>query len=162
MSEVPSVRDRILDAVAELLESRGLKHLNTNALAAAAGVTPPTVYRHFDNKEAAVVALADRFIGAERLWMKNASASIEASTTIEELLNTLIDAYWNAAKRQRGIVALRGAMRVWPELREVEETSLANSTRLGCRTASGSLGDSGTENADPDLAPYRGDRVFNR
>lgn len=130
MSERPSVRERILDAAAELLESKGLRHLNTNALAAAAGVTPPTVYRHFDNKEAAVVALAARFIEAEQLWIKNASASIGASATIEEFLNTLIDAYWDAATEQRGIVALRGAMRVWPELRDAEETSLANSTRL--------------------------------
>ncbi|MEM8767119.1 MAG: TetR/AcrR family transcriptional regulator [Pseudomonadota bacterium] len=130
MSGRTEVRERILDAAAEILESRGLKQLNTNSLASAAGVTPPTIYRHFENKEAVVAALADRFIEAERDWLKQATVILSSDATVAEIIDALIDAYWRAAKEQRGIVALRGAMRVWPELQTAEETSLANSTTL--------------------------------
>lgn len=130
MNDKANIRDRILDAAAEILESKGLKALNTNALAAWAGVTPPTVYRYFENKESVVAALADRFIEGERDWVTLAMADVRSNSSIEEAINVLIDAYWNSAKNLTGIVALRGAMRVWPELREIEEASLSNSTRL--------------------------------
>ena len=130
MTEKKGVRDRLLDAAAEILEHEGLKSLNTNALAAAAGVTPPTVYRHFENKEAVVIALADRFTVAETVWLESALMLADRDQSIDDLLDALIDAYWSAARREKGIVALRGAMRVWPELREVEDASLTNSTNL--------------------------------
>ncbi|MEM1188526.1 MAG: TetR/AcrR family transcriptional regulator [Pseudomonadota bacterium] len=123
-------RDQLLDAAAELLESQGVRHLNTNALAAAAGVTPPTVYRYFDNKEAVVIALAERFMDAERAWLTAAEDEIHKAKDAAEAACSLIDRYWLSARQQRGIVALRGAMRVWPELRSIEEASLDNSAKL--------------------------------
>ncbi|MEO1082154.1 MAG: TetR/AcrR family transcriptional regulator [Pseudomonadota bacterium] len=123
-------RERVLDAAAELLASRGLKHLNTNALATQAGVTPPTVYRYFNNKEAVVIALAERFIEAEKAWLADAETELHQATDAATAACLLIDQYWLSARQQRGIVALRGAMRVWPELKAIEEASLVNSTKL--------------------------------
>ena len=68
MNRREAVRERLLDATADILESQGIRQLNTIALATAAGVTPPTVYRHFANKEEAVAALARRFIASEQDW----------------------------------------------------------------------------------------------
>lgn len=129
-SKVVGVRDRILDAAGQILEHQGLKHLNTNALAIAAGVTPPSVYRHFENKEAVVVALAYRFTEREKVWLQEAFADVDSESAYEDVLELLIDRYWSAAKQHEGIVALRGAMRVWPELRSAEEDSLSSSAAL--------------------------------
>ncbi len=129
MARPAQVKERILDAAAELLETQGLKHLNTNALAAQAGVTPPTVYRYFDNKEAVVVALAERFIEAEKVWLADAEAEVRRAENAADAACRIIDLYWASARQQRGIVALRGAMRVWPELCSIEDASLDHSTQ---------------------------------
>lgn len=143
MADTTNVRDRILDAAAEILGSHGLKRLNTNALANTAGVTPPTVYRHFDNKEAVVIGLADRFIENERRWLSSSTSAINEDATTEDIVNALVNAYWVAARKEQGMVALRGAMRVWPELKDAEDESLSNSAafiaqlfRPRCITAS--------------------------
>ena len=133
MSKTTKTRDCILDAAAEILETQGLKQLNTNALAAQAGVTPPTVYRNFPHKEAVVIALAERFIEAESWWLQDTVATADENLSAQARLSALIDAYWAAAKRERGMVALRGAMRVWPELKEIEATSLDRSSDVVAR-----------------------------
>jgi len=130
MTNVRATRERLLDAAADILETEGITHLNTNAVAARAGVTPPTVYRNFRNKEAIMEGLAWRFLEAERQWLSEAGASLEPEDGLETLITTVIDQYWDAAHRQRGVVALRGAMRIWPVLKPVEEQSLQNATQM--------------------------------
>jgi AcrR family transcriptional regulator len=49
--------DRIIDAAADLLESRGYEALTTNHIAEAAGVNIATLYKYFANKEAILTAL---------------------------------------------------------------------------------------------------------
>ena len=130
MNRATRTRERLIDAAAEILENQGLKHLNTNALAATAGVTPPTVYRNFKNKEEVVECLARRFIAAEKDWLFEAKSTFNAADTPAEAASKIIDLYWQSARRQQGIVALRSAMRVWPALKQVEQQSLENSTNL--------------------------------
>ena len=129
MTNARATRERLLDAAADILETEGITHLNTNAVAARAGVTPPTVYRNFRNKEAIMEGLAWRFLEVERQWLSEAGASLGPEDSLETLIATVIDQYWDAAHRQRGVVALRGAMRVWPVLKPVEEQSLQNATQ---------------------------------
>jgi hypothetical protein len=74
--------------------------------------------------------LARRFLQAEEQWLLAAGASLEPEDGLKAIIAGLIDQYWDAAHRQRGIVALRGAMQVWPRLKPVEEQSLQNSTRI--------------------------------
>ncbi|MHA7816304.1 MAG: TetR/AcrR family transcriptional regulator [Pseudohaliea sp.] len=130
MNSASDTRERLLDAAADILESEGLAHLNTNALAERAGVTPPTVYRNFKNKEEAVECLARRFIQAEKTWLSTVDASFGRARTLDETVTAIIDLYWESARQHRGIVALRSAMRVWPVLRQVEEESLKSATNL--------------------------------
>lgn len=130
MKTAADTRQRLLDAAADILETDGLAHLNTNALADRAGVTPPTVYRNFRNKEEVMECLARRFIEAERAWLPTADASLDNSGSLAAMVDSVIDLYWHAARQERGIVALRSAMRVWPALRTVEEESLRSSTRI--------------------------------
>jgi AcrR family transcriptional regulator len=128
MTRGRTTRERLLDAAAEILEEEGLERLNTNAIAARAGVTPPTVYRNFRNKEDVLVVLAHRFLEAEQAWLSGAENSITQQACVASAVSTLIEGYWESARRHRGIVALRNAMRVSPALREVEEQSLQSST----------------------------------
>jgi AcrR family transcriptional regulator len=58
----PHRRQRILTAAAELVAERGYHDVGISEIAAAAGVTGPAIYRHFDNKSAVLVAMFDRVI----------------------------------------------------------------------------------------------------
>ena len=54
----PDARARILRAAAELLASGGRDAVTTRAVSAAAGVQPPTIYRHFGDMQGLFEAVA--------------------------------------------------------------------------------------------------------
>lgn len=53
------VREEILRAAASLFSTRGVGATRLTDIAAAVGVTPPSIYYHFDNRDAIVGALLD-------------------------------------------------------------------------------------------------------
>jgi len=55
-------RDLILDTAADLLTEGGTEAINTNILAARAGISIGSVYQYFANKEAILAALGERYI----------------------------------------------------------------------------------------------------
>ena len=55
-------RESILDALTELLSERRADEIATREIAARAGVSQPTVYRHFPDREALLVGLSDRLL----------------------------------------------------------------------------------------------------
>lgn len=60
--------DRILEAAATVLAEEGYQRASTNRIAAEAGVSPGSLYRYFDDKDAIVTALSHRLVadfGAE-------------------------------------------------------------------------------------------------
>ena len=56
--QAPDVRGRIVQAAAELLASGGRSAVTTRAVSAAAGVQPPTIYRHFGDMQGLLDAAA--------------------------------------------------------------------------------------------------------
>ncbi len=56
----PATKDRILKAAVELLRRSGEKGLSLRAVATAAGTTTATVYKRFQNREALILAIANR------------------------------------------------------------------------------------------------------
>lgn len=58
MAEREEVRQRIIDAAAELLQSQGREAVTTRAVSAAAGVQPPTIYRLFTDMSGLLNAVA--------------------------------------------------------------------------------------------------------
>lgn len=56
----PSTRERILQAAADLVLGAGIAATTMEQIAERAGVSPPTIYRHFTSKEALLIALAER------------------------------------------------------------------------------------------------------
>lgn len=63
-----STRERILDAAAELLRDRGVVHATTKEIAQATGVSEPTLYKYFGDKEQLLLAvLRERVPGPARV-----------------------------------------------------------------------------------------------
>ena len=59
-SQVQRTRDLILDALTELLSELPSDQISTREIAQRAGVSQPTVYRHYPDRQALLEGLADR------------------------------------------------------------------------------------------------------
>lgn len=80
-------RERILDAAADLLARRGYHAVAMADIGAAAGITGPGVYRHFENKLAVLVILLDRVV--DELLGNVASilaTDLDAAETLDQLV----------------------------------------------------------------------------
>lgn len=62
MPATPLTRERILDKAISLLRQRGVEGLSIRRLAGLLHVTPMAIYRYFDDKDALLAALVDRYI----------------------------------------------------------------------------------------------------
>ena len=84
--------ERLLDVAGTLLAEVGLDRISTNMIAARAGVTPPALYRYFDDKYAVIEALGRRLMGRQNValerWIaRHAGQGVEALRNgIEELI----------------------------------------------------------------------------
>lgn len=84
--------EQILDAAAVVLGQVGYEKASTNAIAAAAGISPGSLYQYFDNKEAIVEALATRFVEGMRAAHAEAfDATDFAALTIPEAADRVVD-----------------------------------------------------------------------
>jgi AcrR family transcriptional regulator len=79
-----SARRRIIEAAVELLESGGPGAVSTRAVAAAAGMQPPAIYRHFGDKDGLLEAVAEHGY-AEFLETKRARLDPAPKDPVEEL-----------------------------------------------------------------------------
>ncbi|RSN40429.1 TetR/AcrR family transcriptional regulator [Actinomadura sp. WAC 06369] len=83
---------QILDAAAGVLAESGYEAATTNRIAAAAGISPGSLYQFFPNKEAIARALADRFAagmgGAHRSAFE---AADPAAVPLAELIDGIVD-----------------------------------------------------------------------
>ncbi|MFD7940085.1 TetR/AcrR family transcriptional regulator [Streptomyces sp. NPDC059755] len=79
-----SPRHRIIEAAVELLENGGPDALSTRAVAAAAGMQPPAIYRHFGDKEGLLQAVAEHGY-AQFLESKHAQLDLTPEDPVEEL-----------------------------------------------------------------------------
>jgi AcrR family transcriptional regulator len=62
-SQARRTRDLILDALTELLGERSADEITTREIADRAGVSQPTVYRHFPDRTALLEGLTGRIVG---------------------------------------------------------------------------------------------------
>ena len=58
-------RERLVAAAAEVLNRDGYFGTDSNAIARAAGYSPATFYKHFEDKRAILLAAYERWVGAE-------------------------------------------------------------------------------------------------
>ena len=82
-------RALIIEAAGRLFGERGYEATRLDEIAAAAGVTKPIVYRHFDSKRDLYLALLDR----HRDDLPRFTASMPAEATPEERLRPVLETW---------------------------------------------------------------------
>ena len=111
--------DRILDAGQEMLIAHGYDGASTNRIAAAAGISPGSLYQYFPNKDAIAAAVIDRY---------SDELSARVAARVSERLSQPAPDYV-----RESIAALLDALDVHPEfLRAVMEQTprLGSSSKL--------------------------------
>lgn len=87
-----STRERILDAAADILRSRGVVHATTKEIAHATGVSEPTLYKYFGDKEKLLLAvLRERLPGPSRVGIVPGEG--EVARNLVELARAALDFY---------------------------------------------------------------------
>lgn len=81
------VRQRLLQAAAELISERGWTAVTTRVLAERAGVAPGLVHYHFASLQA---LLTEAAIGTARVMVDGLAAMLEAAATPEEALSIML------------------------------------------------------------------------
>ena len=85
----PERRHLIVEAAGRLFGEHGYDGTRLDDVAAAAGVTKPVLYRHFDDKRALYLALLDR----HRQDLGTFAGAIPASGTLDERLRAVLDVW---------------------------------------------------------------------
>lgn len=87
-----STRERILDAAAEILRTRGVVCATTKEIAQATGVSEPTLYKYFGDKERLLLAvLEERVPGLSRVSVRPGEGDVEEN--LAELAHAVLDFY---------------------------------------------------------------------
>lgn len=106
--------DGILAAAAGLLQAQGIEAVSMLAIAEAAGMTPATVYRYFDNRIAVFAALAERTMAEVDAAL---TSKLQAMAAAEALsAKALLDLLYRAYRDAPGYVAILRALRAEPAL----------------------------------------------
>ena len=82
-------RQLIVEAAGRLFSERGHDGTRLDDVAAAAGVTKPVVYRHFEDKTALYLALLER----HREDLSSFAAAIPAAGTLDERLRAVLEVW---------------------------------------------------------------------
>ncbi|RBO83037.1 TetR family transcriptional regulator [Nocardia puris] len=80
--------EQILLATAEVFAERGYENATTNAIAAAAGISPGSLYQYFRNKEELAAALAELY--RERLTQFRGAFEVSGSADLDALLDHIL------------------------------------------------------------------------
>jgi AcrR family transcriptional regulator len=88
-------RDRILDAAAELMRTRGILRTTTKEIARAAGFSEATLYKHFRDKEELLLrVLRERMPGFARVEVTPGEGNVEDN--VSRLIRGALDFYGEA------------------------------------------------------------------
>jgi AcrR family transcriptional regulator len=93
---------RLLREARDMLEAGGLKQLNLRALAARAGITPASMYHHYENKTALLGELATGGFRELRRDLERAAAAEVQGRRLRAWATT----YFGFARREPALLAL--------------------------------------------------------
>lgn len=97
------LREALLLAAVDILQTQGIDGLSLRALAKATGVSQAAPYAHFEDKDALLAAIAE--IGFQRLAMQMVEDAI-GSYTVHERIEKLITSYIRFASDNRPLFNL--------------------------------------------------------
>lgn len=108
-----ATRERILDTASRVFYERGTLAVGVNELAAEAGVSKVTLYRHFDSKDALVAAFLRARSDRVSNWLREVSAGLEPRDRVLALFDALgewfKDPAFNGCALVNGAIEARGA-----------------------------------------------------
>src|SRR6266545_7757113 len=84
-------RELILGSAGRLFGERGYAHTSLDQIAAAAGVTKPILYRHFDSKKALYLALLERHRHDLPRFFERVPADLPFDQRVEAILEVWFD-----------------------------------------------------------------------
>ncbi|MET0234850.1 MAG: TetR/AcrR family transcriptional regulator [Kibdelosporangium sp.] len=97
---------QLLDAAAEVFAAEGYVAATTNAIAAAAGVSPGTLYQFFPNKESMGEALADRYLEALVLAHEQDAGRQISGVPLDDVIDRMVDPAIRIASENAGFTAV--------------------------------------------------------
>lgn len=112
--------DRICAAALGILTEQGWDAFNTNAVAARAGVSGPTVYRYFSNKYVLAAELRRRLDEAEAKAAVDAIEEIAGAQPLSAAVRRWVVATATVRSTQPAAALLRSVPKSIPDLQEVE------------------------------------------
>ncbi|MEU1984858.1 TetR/AcrR family transcriptional regulator [Nocardia sp. NPDC019395] len=112
-----STRERILDAAADILRTRGVVYATTKEIAQATGVSEPTLYKYFGDKESLLLAvLRERVPGVSRADVRPGAGDVRENLT--ELAHAALDFY-------RQTIPMLGALLADPQRMAAHRVAMA-------------------------------------
>ncbi len=91
-------RAQILEAATKLLSQQGLDAVRIRAVAEAAGVSPPVVYRHFFSRDDLIAALAEELGRRNQEVLERAVESLGADADPSEVWRRSVDLYFDVIR----------------------------------------------------------------
>ena len=85
------MKQRILEGARSLLAKDGLAELNTNKLAAEAGIAVGTIYQYFPNKQSILSTLVDEWLTRIRMEVEEFSSEESLALGFDELFSQFLD-----------------------------------------------------------------------
>lgn len=143
MGVTTDIRDRILDAAIEMIESGGEASIRVTQIAEKVGVTQPALYHHFKDRAALVTAAYVRWFERHLLLDIPPSETIKTVVTrddyVQRFRETIAWGVTPGREYSRSVrVAVLGAAQTNPDLRaEINKInhalfeSIANNIRVG-------------------------------
>jgi AcrR family transcriptional regulator len=121
---------RILDVVAELVESGGTDSITTNLIAEQVGVPIGTLYQFFPNKESILFALFERQLEELNVYFEPFLSEEHDNEELDELMWQAILTISSAYQRVPGMVNIMNNMHIHPDFRELGMENNAKLAKL--------------------------------
>ena len=156
LSKSEATRERILDATAEVLNTRGYAGTRLSDIAEVAGVQPTAVYYYFDSRDRVIGEAVQEGLRRVLAAVEEALAALPDSATPMDRIAAAVAGHLQATLRDSkyGAVAIRLASSLPPTIREVQ---LVNERRYGAlwRTLIDDADKAGLVNPELDTAAAR-------
>ncbi|MFC0110537.1 TetR/AcrR family transcriptional regulator [Kibdelosporangium aridum] len=95
---------QLLNAAEEVFAAEGFNAATTNAIAAAAGVSPGTLYQFFPNKDSMAAALAERYVDV-LAEVHDPEAKV-VGVPLDDVINRMVDPAIAIAEEHRAFEAM--------------------------------------------------------
>lgn len=117
-------RGKLLDAALSILEEDGLAALNSNAVVERAGVTPPTFYHYFKNKQILLRELGERLMLAQsEVLRRDTGMVVKNADDFYRACSVIVRGAYAETRAMKGSYALLVSLRAIPELRDIRLNS---------------------------------------